>query len=49
MALRIIPRIVCGRLYFLIGGVFFPTFAQAVSAWSATDCHRLDVVDGGVQ
>lgn len=49
MAIQIIARVIRGRLYFQIGDVFFPTFAQAVSAWSAANCHRLDVVDGGVK
>lgn len=47
MAVRIIPRLVRGRLYFEIGPVLFSTFAAAASAWSAAACHRLDVVDHG--
>lgn len=32
MAVPIIPRLVRGRLYFEIGPVLFPTFAQAATA-----------------
>lgn len=37
MATPIIPRLVRGRLYFEIGPVLFPTFAQAATA-QALDC-----------
>lgn len=46
MAVAIIPRIVCGRLWFEVGPVLFPSFAAAASAWSAAACHRLDIVGG---
>jgi hypothetical protein len=51
MAILIIPRLVRGRLYFEIGPVLLPTFAQAAAAWFAADAHRLAIVDvtGGVQ
>lgn len=35
------PRLVRGRLYFEIDPVLFPTFAQAASAWSTAQAHRL--------
>ena len=38
MAVPIIPRFIRDRLYFEIGPVLFPAFAQA---------HRLDIVDVG--
>lgn len=47
MAVRIIPRVVRGRLFFEIRDVLFPTFAQAASAWSAAAAHRLDIVEVG--
>jgi hypothetical protein len=34
MAVRIIPRVIRGRLFFQIGDIYFPTFAQAADAWS---------------
>lgn len=46
MAVRIIPRLVRGRLWFEIGPVLFPSFAAAASAWSAAEAHRLDIVGG---
>lgn len=51
MAGCIIPHIECGRLYFRIGPVLPPTFAQVAAAWFAAEAHRHDivVVTGGVQ
>jgi hypothetical protein len=52
MAVAIIrPRVVRGSLYFQIADVLFPSFAQAVAAWSAAEAHCLDIidVDGGAQ
>jgi hypothetical protein len=45
MAVPIIPRLVRGRLYFQTAEVLFPTFAQAATAWSAAEAHRLDVAE----
>lgn len=45
MAVRIIPQIIRGRLFYQIADVFFPTFAQAAGAWSAAVAHRLDIVE----
>jgi hypothetical protein len=45
MAVPIIPRLVRGRLYFQVAEVFFPSFPQAATAWSAAEAHRLDVVE----
>lgn len=45
MAVSIIPRVERGRLYFQIGPVLLPTFAQAAAAWFAAEAHRLDIVD----
>jgi len=45
MAVRIIPRIERGRLYFQTADVLFPSFAQAATAWSATEAHRLDIAE----
>ena len=44
MAVRIIPRLVRGRLWFEIGPVPFPSVAAA-SAWSAAEAHRLDIAE----
>lgn len=45
MATVIIPRLVRGRLYFQVSDVLFPTFRQAAAAWSAAECHRLDLME----
>lgn len=45
MAIPIIPRVIRGRLWFQVSDVLFPTFAQAVGAWSAAVAHRLDLVE----
>ena len=45
MATPIIPRIVRGRLHFQTVDVLFGTFAEAATAWSAAEAHRLDIVD----
>lgn len=45
MAGIIVPVIHRGRLFFRIADVLFPTFAQAAAAWSAAECHRLDILD----
>ena len=45
MAAPIIPRIVRGRLYFQIADVLLPTFAQAATAWSVAEAHRLGLAD----
>jgi hypothetical protein len=47
MAVRIIPRLARGRLFFEFGPILFPSFAAAVSAWSAAECCRLDIVEIG--
>lgn len=39
------PRIVRGGLYFQVADVLFPTFAGAVTAWSAAEAQRLGVAD----
>ena len=39
------PRTIRGDLYFQIADVLFPTLAQAATAWSADEAHRLDIVD----
>lgn len=51
MAVCIIPRIERGRLYFRIGPVLPPTFAQVAAAWFAAEARRPDIVGvtGGVQ
>lgn len=45
MAMSIVPRIVRGRLFFQVADTLFSTFAQAAAAWSAAECHRLDIID----
>ena len=45
MATPIIPRLVRGRLFFQTADVLFPTFAQAATAWSAAEAHRLDIAE----
>jgi len=45
MAKPIIPRIIRGRLFYQTADVFFPTFAQAATAWSAAESHRLGIAD----
>lgn len=45
MATPIIPRIIRGRPFYQTADVPFPTFAQAATAWSAAEAHRLDIVD----
>lgn len=45
MADRIVPRLVRGRLYFLIGNVYFFTLSQAMAVLSAANCHRLDIAE----
>lgn len=47
MAVPIIPRLVRGRLYFEIGSVLSPAFAQYATTWSAAQAHGLDIVDVG--
>lgn len=49
MANRIVPVIVRGRLFFRFGEVLFATLKAALCAYSAAECHRLDVIDGGAQ
>lgn len=43
--LPIQPALVRGRLYFQVAEVLFPTFAQAATAWSAAESHRLGIAD----
>lgn len=45
MAKAIIPRVVRDRLHFEVGPVLLPSLAQAASAWSATETHRLDIAE----
>lgn len=45
MAVRIITRVVRGRLWFEVSDVLFSTFAQAATAWSAAEAHRLAIPD----
>ena len=45
MATAIIPRIIRNRLFFQTADVLFPSFAQAATAWSAAEAHRLDIVE----
>lgn len=45
MAMPIIPRIIRGRLFYQTADVLFPTFAQAATAWSAAEAHRLDIAE----
>lgn len=45
MPAPIIPRIIRGRLYFQTADVLFATFAQAATAWSAAESHRLGIAD----
>lgn len=46
MAIRIIPQIIPGRLFYQVADVLFASFRQAASAWSAAEAHRLDIVGG---
>ena len=46
MAKAIIPRVHRGCLYFEVGPALFPSFAEAVCAWSAAEAHRFDVAEG---
>lgn len=48
MAVRIISRLVRGRLFSEVSPVLFPAFAAAASTWSATEAHRLDLMGGGL-
>lgn len=45
MAKAIIPRLIRGCLYYQTADVLFPTFAQAATAWSAAQSHRLGIAD----
>jgi hypothetical protein len=45
MAVRIIPRIFQGRVFYQLADVLFPTFDQAGSVWFAAVTPRLDTVD----
>lgn len=45
MAVRIIPQIIRGRLFYQVSDILFPTFSQAAGAWSAAVAHRLDIVE----
>lgn len=45
MAVHIIPQVIRGRLFYQVADVLFPTFAAAAAAWSAAECHRLDIVE----
>lgn len=46
MAGNIVPRLARGRLFFQFGPILFPSFAAAACAWSAAECHRLDIEKG---
>lgn len=49
MAVPIFPRIHRGRVLFQVADVLFPSFAQAVAAWSAVEADRLDATEPGQQ
>lgn len=44
MAVRIIPRIVRGRVFYPLADVPFLISAQAAGAWSAVTARRLDII-----
>jgi len=39
------PAVIRGQLVFTLGDVAFTSFRLAACAWSAVECHRLDLVD----
>jgi hypothetical protein len=45
MAKPIVPQIIRGRLFYQTADVLFPTLAQAATAWSASESHRLGIAD----
>lgn len=44
MAVRIIPRIVRGRVFYPLADIPLLIFVQAAGAWSAVAAHRLDII-----